>query len=536
MKAIVNFFKAINSTLNMYVDYCDTHVRTGKFIGDINYLLNRRFPLFVSKSLTNIKLDIQKSYALHAIRIALAPVWRTLLRIHLFENLVALFVDMIKIIIIFYTEIFIVFALTFPTSILLLNLFQEAITIFFIALLPILFWNSIVVSALYYCIERRHRGEKISIWQSFFIILHRFRSISFPAALYSALILEGIVGFFVFALLIHYAFVLVQISWISSFLYWFIVSFVGFFLLCGIFLLTIIMHQTYFIILFDDIPFTQALEKSKRHIKNYLPQYFFFFLLFSVYSALFIVRAVISYLYLGFIVSVFFAILIGVFLGFLLRRKFISKPLIHEALSAKKTVSQTLVAVILIFGFINYLLVARVITKNYQPILSFIQKQQDTFLASQRVKRFTNTTYHYTLIYPQTWSIYEWRDNTVTFYNNYTGTISGGTWLSIRVTPYEKNTFDYLYNATPGIVSYDPQTKNVVTKISNFSNQGYAGVNYTFVKSGKPYPQYETHYLIHKDAYLYDVIFISLTNDIEGYNSDLFDKIINSFNFTQTDQ
>src|SRR6266446_6105650 len=113
------------------------------------------------------------------------------------------------------------------------------------------------------------------------------------------------------------------------------------------------------------------------------------------------------------------------------------------------------------------------------------------------MNQYFNNKYNYTIRYPQAWTVYVWSDNSTTFYNNYTGTLSGGTWMTINVSSYNKRAFEQLFAAEPGLVIDNGNANDITTKVTNMSLQGYDTVNYTFVKSENPYQQFETHYLIH---------------------------------------
>lgn len=105
--------------------------------------------------------------------------------------------------------------------------------------------------------------------------------------------------------------------------------------------------------------------------------------------------------------------------------------------------------------------------------------------------------------------------------------------MTITVSSFNETAFAQLFDAAPGLVIENGATKNVTTKVTNMSIQGNDAVNYQFTRSGLPYSQFETHYLIHKGDLMYDIAFISLANDVSNYNSDLFEKIIDSFRLTQ---
>src|SRR5258708_10378210 len=279
--------------------------------------------------------------------------------------------------------------------------------------------------------------------------------------------------------------------------------------------------MSYFFVLLENLSFQQAFMQSKRNIFIRLPFYSLFYILFYCIFAFIIWKAAILYLYLGIAIGLYCACIILTFLAYLLWKKFYSQTAIINEISSPKT--PNLFTIIIIFGLLNYLLLAIFFVKEYQPFLAFIQQQENNFLASQDMKQYNSKVYHYSLKYPQAWTIYEWNDKTTTFYNNYTGTISGGTWMSITVTSYNSTAFVELFNAESGRIQEDG-TQNIRTKITNMSVQGYNTVNYTLVKKQTRYNQYETHYLIHKGNLLYDIAFISLTNDVASYNSDLFQE------------
>ncbi|HVA96620.1 MAG TPA: PsbP-related protein [Candidatus Acidoferrales bacterium] len=530
MKAIGHFFKTIDDFLNVCVDYLDGRVRTGKFVGDIAYIIKNttRSIYYLMRRL--FAPVIRSKPALILLKF-LNTFWLTLLKIPLFETLVSMLTVLIKIIVICYSEIFIVFAFTFTTSIILLNFFQTSIATFIITLIPVLLLDIFFVAALFYCIDRRVSGDHISIWHSFPVVFRHFITFGFPVITLSAIVLELLIIFSITSLFISYVFDLFQTPWSGSFLYWFIVIFIGSLLFVGIFFISIIMNQTFYAVLLDHIPFQQALNRGRRHVLDNITYYLFFYILLYLSCAIFIWKAVLSYLYLGLTIGLYSTIALSSFLGYLLRRKFPFDSLAYDVNLNINQKTYLFCLVLIFFGFINYLLVAVLLVKEYQPLLAFVQQQQNNIFATEDLKQFTNDGYGYTIDYPQRWSVYQWNKQSVTFYNNYTGTLTGGTWMTISVTQYKGSIFKKLYNANPGVLMNNSPSKDITTKVSNLVIQDYDAVNYTYIKSGYPYAQYETHYLIHKDTNVVDIAFLSLANDVSGYNSDLFQKIINSFRF-----
>ena len=528
----MNFFKAIGNFLNACVDYIELRVLTGRFIGDLSSKKAQLNSDLTTKSKAAVTTTI-KSKPSRQFNSVFLRVWNIFLKFSLFENFVTLVASAIKLLILFYAEIFLVFAMTLPLVILLLYLFEASIITFFVLLIPVLLLILYSVSALYYCIEKRTAGEKIAIWQSLKFSGKHIMEIGLPFLTQLAIICETTVIYFAIILLSGYLFELAHISWEGSFLYWLLIIFLGILLVIGLFLLTIITHQAYFSVLFRQKTLPQSFRNGWEQIKSYPFQYFFFYILLYLTYLLFAWRITLSYLLLGIAFSLFLLAISGILLGYLLQKKFPPHVFGENASVDVKKKSNPLFAGSIIFGMICYCLVGILVTRNYHAILAFVQQQQDNYLAAQEIKTYTNVAYRYTLSYPQNWTIYLKGEDTVTFYNNYTGSVTGGTWLAIKVSPYDANFFTTLFQASPGIVVFDPRSKNITTKISNITVDGYDSINYTFIKNGLPYNQYETHYLVHKDAYLYDLTFIALTNDVQGYNGELFQKIINSFRFIE---
>jgi hypothetical protein len=459
--------------------------------------------------------------------------WQSILNVPLLQTIVYFIVSTVRILIISYSEIFLVFALTFPTTILFLNWFETSIVAFLIGLIPILLLDIFCVSALYYCIDRHLAGDRVSIWKSFLAVFRHYYYFSLPIVTEAAIILETLVAFFIISVFVDNMFSVLQISWGGSFIFWFIIVFFASLILIEFFILTIIMYQTYFYVLLDHLPFQQAFAQSRKHFSTFFAFDVIFYGVLFLLLILLTIKAVLTFFYLGFFVSIFIIIASGTFLAFLFHRKFTLKTPVEPFDLNINQKTHTVFIIIIIFGFINYTMISVLFVKQYQPIITFIKQQQDNYLASLEMKQYTSSTYNYSILYPQAWTVYQWNNRSVTFYNNYTGTISGGTWMSITVSSFDETAFGQLYNADPGLVIENGATKNITTKITNMSIQGNNAINYEFTRPGLPYTQYETHYLIHKNGLMYDIAFISLTNDVANYNSDLFQKIINSFNFTK---
>lgn len=526
----MNVFSRFNDFLNYCVDYLDNRVFTGKFIGDIRYELNRyiKFNIFVAK---RIYTFLQRSKIFRSLIIIVIAGWDILMTIPLFNRTVQMIVDMFTIVITNYSEIFIIFTLTFTSSVVLLNWFQSAIILFFVFLIPVILLNNYLVSALYYNINDRDINGRISFWQDIKALAGRFASISTPLIIESALILESFVAYFLIIFSVCEIYNALQISWSGSILFWFIFILLSFILVTCLFTVTLIMQQTFFAMLLNRVSLKDGITQSIQQVERSLPYYLFFNFIFYFVSTLLIWKAVLSSLYIGFTLGLYSALSLGTLLAFLLYRQFENTE--AEQITQLKTDRKNyIVMIIIIAGFINFLLIASLFIKEYEPILSFIQAQQDNYLAQQEMKQYDNKPYGYSLVYPKNWTLYKWSSSSVTFYNNYTGTLTGGTWLNITVSPYNENYFGQLYYSQPGIIGINTQSGDILTKVTDTTIQNFPTVNYTYIQSGIPYKQYETHYLIHKDNYQYDISFVSLTNDVASYNTNLFQKIISSVKFT----
>lgn len=522
------FFTSIGNFINNAEEYFDNRVRTGKFVGDIKYYskIGRDKVIKISKS-----LFIKGIHSPYYIRFSteIAKLWMLLMKIQFLEWTVSITVDAFRIVIKYYAEIFISFALTFPTVILLLNFFQTDIDTFFIALLPVLIFNTFILSALYYTIDKREQSEHISLWNGLLDVLINKKQIILILGIQFSLIVLAGVSISILSLFFTFFFDAIAIPWGDSIIYWFVVIFSGLILLICLFMINVLLHQTLFIKLLESKTLSIAYRDSRQFIKGYTVELYCFYLLIYLLGGVVIFWSSLYYLYVGFAVSVFAFTILSLFLGFLLRRKFYN-PTVAASQEANSDHRQ-LFEIIIFFGLVNFILGASVISNQFQYITNIFETQRNNYFLNKEMISYSNEVHDFSLQHPKSWSVYERRDRTVTFYNNNSGTVTGGIWLNVTVSSYDERMYLTLYNARPGLVSLDTSTKDVTTKISNIQIQGYDGVNYTFYKVKEPYPEYQTHYLIKKDTKLYDIVFTTLNKDVEGNNTEIFERIIKSFIF-----
>ncbi len=508
----------------------DDRVRTGLFVDDIKRL-EKENKEHLSKETKKISAKIEKSSSYQKAMSLLKSFWKILLRIPFFEDGFFLLKDAITIAIKYYAILFITFAFTFPTLVLLMNFFDSNVTVFFFGLLPIILWNIYCLSALYLCIQKREKGEKIQLWPCYSLVFKQLPSILFISISQLAVFIEVTVLYSIVLLFFGYFFDAIGLPWGDSFIYWFGTIFFGLLLLIGIFIFTIILHQSYFYSLFEGKKINDAFHAGIFVVKIYATPIIIFYLLVYIFACAIIYGASLYYLYIGFALSIYLLLHASIFLGFLLRRRFFNTLSVQSTnVSTKSTFTFT---ILIIFGFVNYVLSAFVITSQFQYITSSVEKYRDNYFLSKALITYTNDIYGFMIQYPQNWADYEWRGSSVTFYNNYTGTVTGGIWLNISVTPYSDEAFVKYYEARPGLVTLNKDTNDVITKVSNISVQGYPGVNYTYYIPQDPYPQYQTHYIIRKDQYLYRITFTTLDKDVEGNNTDLYERVVGSFRFLQ---
>ncbi len=508
----------------------DDRVRTGLFVDDIKEL-DREGKEKITKESKKISSKIEKSSSFQKFVAILRFIWKLLLKIPFFETFYILVRMMLVIVFKYYAILFITFAFTFPTLVLLMNFFDSNVVYFFIGLLPIVLWNIYCLSALYICIQKREKGERIQLWPCYGVALKQLGSVTFISLAQLAVFIEVMVLYSIVLLFFSYFFDAMGLPWGDSFIYWFVTIFFGLLLLIGLFIFTIILHQAYFSSLFEAKKTNEAFHAGLYTVKTYASPIIVFYLLVYILACAIIYWASLYYLYIGFALSIYLLLHMSIFLGFLLRKHFFNTiPIPSNKVSSKP---QLTFSILILFGFINYILSAFVITSQFQYITSSIEKYRDNYFLTRELVTYTNDIYRFMIQYPQNWADYKWRGSSVTFYNNYTGTETGGIWLNISVTSYSDKEFLKLYEARPGIVSVDETTQDVTTKVSNISVQGYPGVNYTFYHPQTPYPQYQTHYIIHKDQYIYKITFTTLDKDVEGNNTDLFERIVGSFRFIE---
>jgi hypothetical protein len=269
-------------------------------------------------------------------------------------------------------------------------------------------------------------------------------------------------------------------------------------------------------------------------LKKYFFQYFFFYLLILLFFIPLLLGNIISLYENGLTFGSLLFSQACTFLAYILYLEFKPKENnLFENTSITISRFQSALTIILFTGgFICYCVIASGFIKLYPSFVQLVAQQENKAGISQSLTVYTDSAYAYSIAYPQFWSIYHYGPNAITLFNNYTFNTQGGVWVTITVTPLNQSVYTILYGSAPGLVAYDTTTTDVVTKVSNFILQGYAGVEYDYIKSESPYNQYNTHYLLNKNGTAYDIDFQVRSRVVQQENSVLFNEMIHSFKLT----
>ena len=522
---MANPFKIIDNFLQVCEDYFDFRIKTGQAVGDVKVLSGE------SEQYTQRETKIYFHRIRRPILAFIRPIWSKLVLIPLVQDIADLIVDTYNLMTSNYTALFIILSVSFPSFILLYNLFIKSPVPFFIWLLPIILYTTICFSALYSYMYKKSKGEKSSLISNFFSALRSFPTTAILILTHMFTIFIFINLFLVFTFFLSYFYDLIGYDWTNSFSYWYLAIFSFLLALFTIFIFNIVFYQAYFFTILEKNNLSLSLSKAWALVKNYYFKFIFLGLIFTILFFYIIYSATIAYFPGGLIVSLFCFYSGTIFFHFVLRRKF-NKDVVVATDSKQRNIP--LIIGILIFGFATYILASIVAARQHQTIINLVDTIQEQSYIAQQLQTYTNKEEGYTIEYPKPWSLYEEKDNTITFYNNYTNSHVGGIFLTIKISPFAESNFYQLYNIRPGLAKYDTLNKDVTFKTYNFSIQKYEGVKYTYYKADPPNDTiYETHYLVHKGDKQYDIAFKTFDKNVEGDNLRLFDRISESFKFNE---
>ncbi len=282
MKIIKNFFKSFGNFLTNSVTYFDERVTTGKFVGDSKVLSqdiqeesHKRFGTFIDR--------INHSKSFQTTVQSIRKYWQSVMKIPFFAIPFFIWRDSAILFIKYYGYIFITFALVFPAVVILLNLWENAYLYFFMALLPIILFISFCTATLYTLIDHHRQEQNISFWNGFVKVLPTFVPLAFVVLIQFAILILVGVTFSLFAIFFRFFFEALALSWSGSFIYWFFTGLLGLSLTSGLFFFTMIMHQTFFLILLERKSFNNSFFQAIDIVKTYSSYTVVFYLLFYLF-------------------------------------------------------------------------------------------------------------------------------------------------------------------------------------------------------------------------------------------------------------
>jgi hypothetical protein len=269
------------------------------------------------------------------------------------------------------------------------------------------------------------------------------------------------------------------------------------------------------------------MTRSLHHLQNDARHSVFFYVLLTFFSIFFVGFVSVNNYEGGFAVGLLFVSHAFLFLGFLLRKKYFDKTTASTD-SLMFTIHRFLKPA-LGLGLLSYIAIAAMVIQIHPNIMTFLAEQRPTIAADYEFTTYRNNEAGYAIDYPNPWSVYRWNDTSITIYTNDTGTEVGGIKVNIDVHPAASSNYFTLFEANPGLVTYDTGTKNVTTKIANVVINGRDMVKYTYTKTDVSQTEFQTHYLIRNNDTVYDIAFVTVSKKIESGYKDIFDKMLESF-------
>lgn len=493
-----------------WTDYFDLRIMTGKVFIDLFNLYHFVFKV-VSKIISFILLSIYRSKPFQYIR-SITP-FAISDAFVLFGRYLYLFL--------------LLFVLSFSSVFILLHFLQTSALLFFITLLPLIVFMSFSMAVIYFFIDKKEHKENLTLSQSFQACLQQFISISLLSLFHVFCTLTLLICFFMFGFFLGTFFDALSLDWKASFLYWLIVICFGIVILLLIFLFQIISYQAFFFTVLERNNPAQAFLVSKQSLKKHLFKFLLYYLTFSLCYIPFVYFSFISFSDAGVALLVLLYSQSVYFFSFLLRKQSTknSTPL-HKASPLPFTI-------FFCVGFISYILSAWFTIQIYPDLIKTFKQQYEEAIIVQNMTVYTNESAQYQIAYPKNWTIYKQESEEIILAGNTTRTDLGAVSVTISLYPIAESNFQDFYASKPGLLYYDQDTKDVITKVSNITIQGFDTVKYTDIENEEPFTSYQTHYLIKKQQTAYDIVFATRSKDGEKENEKLFEKMITSFRFTE---
>lgn len=428
--------------------------------------------------------------------------------------------------------LFVGFLILYPPFFILTSLFESSVNGFVVLFLPLYLFTIFTTLLLYCYIDGHKKNIKFTLFEAFLSCLKRLPAISVVFLLQIALNIESIL----LLILLAFSFSIIFSSgWENSVYFWTLVIFFTINTCVFIFMINILFTFSYFSSVLDKNGPIKSILVTISYIKNHIYQFVSYFGFLLIIMLFLIYHASLATFENGFIITIFWYYFISFFLAFVLRETYNGRERLEKAVKNPLFISNAVFISLLIIGLPSYMLAASLLNIGQPTFMNLISQEKETIVLKQGMSTFYNTQEGYTILYPNGWTIYPSDSKAVTFYTNYTGSTGGGIWVTITVSSIYKTQYSQMYYSTPGTVSNtDWQVKDVTTKVTNFILQGNEGVQYTYNKVGDKFNEFQTHYLIRKGDYGYDVAFITQNKDVEDENSKIFNIMINSFQFPES--
>lgn len=512
--------------------YFDNRIMTGKFFSDI-YFVFKLLAKKIFKILAYITIIIYRSKPAQDILAFLRILADKLLVISVINYLVYICVDGYKLWKRFYGELLAIFTIAVITAVILIAFFTSRELLFYILALPLGLINFFLSSVIMNYIYRHEKNQPIHFFQMLKTTARQIFSLSSMYFLFIFSAIELILLFLITSIVLGNFLGVLGVDWQGSFLFWLIVVVLGLSTLTLLFLLTLVSPQAYYLLLLEKKQFFDSIRGSIMMTRINSPQFLIVYFLLFIYFIPITFWLTINLFENGFAFSMLLLIQTVLFSGFILHKKFMGNLPTNIPLTYN-TVIKRLFTLIMLLGIPAYIFFSILVTDAYPKIIQSILAQQEQAAFTKQFITYQNSQYGYTINYPTSWSVYTFTANSVTIFDNYNNTKSGGINVTISVLPLEQSNYLDLVRSKPGLVTYDPATEDSLTKISAITVDNLNGIKYLYVKHADPnYPdqlnEYQTHYLLKKDNLVYDISFVTRSQDAENFNSDLFDTIANSF-------
>lgn len=524
MGGIFHFFSAIfyfmDNSPEILGKFFSKYIKTGKIFVLLSSLIQSFFEKFFK-----ILEKIYKSQFVQAL-------FAFFLRLPLVQKIVPFFSEGFALLGHFYKQVLAIFLFCgIPTILGLVFLFEHSLSLFFIGFLSFFLLHTLIIFTFYTYVVKRESGASVSFLATFLSLVPRLFSL-ISVALFSIFVFAFFAAIFLFILSVSNSWVFsFHLSWVQLFSYWSIILLSGIFLFFLIFLFTMVSFQVYYLVLFADLSPFAAFLTAKAVVDQRFWSFFslYFFVFFCFLPLLFVGILFTSSLDVALFLLLFYYLFF--YLGFFLWRH-VTKDMFASMVKPTLRFSRVVSLLVFVLGTFSYIGMASLSIRFFPQVLQFFNQQAATEALQNDLTTYEDVAGYYTISYPKSWTIYHWQDNSVTFFNNYTGTFVGSAWVTVHQLPLGQSGYQELFDHAPGVVSEDPDTKNLLTKISNISFSGFPGVSYTYIQNDLALPEYQTHFLINRNGTAYDISFVTLNQRVADADSDLFTAIIQSFRFS----